>query len=510
MPQETELKLSLRAADVPRLRAHPLLSQQPSVTQRLRNTYYDTPALDLMRERIALRERRIGRRTWLTVKTAGDSAGGLSRRQEWEALARPGALDVGRLVTDSALAARLQRLRPRLVPLFHTDFERQTWVLGHRRSRIEVSLDRGEIRTGGSGHAALRRLPLMELELELLDGQASDLLDLAHTLALGPPDQSGAGIWMHPDDVSKAERGLQLFTGERPRPMPAPTLRLDGQTHPRQAWRLTALSCLAQMQANTGPLLRHDPAQGLPDPEFIHQARVALRRLRTGLRLFAPWLPRRFTDHWSATWQALARQLGEARNWDVLATELLPGLLAQAPQADATRWTAWVQAQRTEANRQVLQALQDPRHAQHLLAFMHAVLTLAPPGRHARARLDRWAPRTLAASYRRLLQQTRKAMRAGPQGRHALRIAVKRLRYAVGFLGTPAPEPMAQRGMATLSKAQDRLGRLNDLDQARLLLDACPVADPAPLLRVIDARTDKDLERLPRLERALLRMPPPA
>ncbi|MDV7393721.1 CYTH domain-containing protein, partial [Arthrospira platensis SPKY1] len=65
MVRETELKLSLRASDLPRLLAHPLLQVRPA-TRRLLNTYYDTPALDLMRERIALRERRIGRRTWLT------------------------------------------------------------------------------------------------------------------------------------------------------------------------------------------------------------------------------------------------------------------------------------------------------------------------------------------------------------------------------------------------------------------------------------------------------------
>ena len=49
---ETELKLSLRQQDVPALLAHPLLATSGNV-QRLRNTYFDTPALDLKQRRIA-------------------------------------------------------------------------------------------------------------------------------------------------------------------------------------------------------------------------------------------------------------------------------------------------------------------------------------------------------------------------------------------------------------------------------------------------------------------------
>ena len=80
MPQETELKLELHPEDLPQLLAHPLLSAQPPRRERLFNTYFDTSALALRAQRMAVRERRVGRRTLLTVKTAGTSVGGLSRR----------------------------------------------------------------------------------------------------------------------------------------------------------------------------------------------------------------------------------------------------------------------------------------------------------------------------------------------------------------------------------------------------------------------------------------------
>jgi len=96
MPQETELKLSLAAQDLPRLLSHPLLAA-PAAPQRLFNTYFDTPGLTLKSRRMAVRERLAGDRWLLTVKTAGSSTGGLSRRQEWEGPTTPGTLDFAAL-----------------------------------------------------------------------------------------------------------------------------------------------------------------------------------------------------------------------------------------------------------------------------------------------------------------------------------------------------------------------------------------------------------------------------
>jgi inorganic triphosphatase YgiF len=141
---ETELKLSLSAPDLPRLLAHPLLTQTGD-TQRLLNTYFDTPDLALQQRRMAVRERLAGEQWLLTVKTAGQSQNGLSRRQEWEGPTTPGALQFDTLVDDAALAQDLMALRPNLSALFCTDFERQRWVIEHAGAQIEVALDQGHI-----------------------------------------------------------------------------------------------------------------------------------------------------------------------------------------------------------------------------------------------------------------------------------------------------------------------------------------------------------------------------
>ena len=199
---ETELKLSLSASELPRLLAHPLLAQTAD-TQRLHNTYFDTPELALQLRRMAVRERLAGEQWLLTVKTAGQSTGGLSRRQEWEGQTTPGALQFDTLVDDAALAQDLMALRPNLSALFCTDFERQRWVIEHAGAQIEVTIDQGHIHVPGT---ALTE-PLLELELELLSGPEAALLTLADVLRqtpLGP-------VVLVPSDASKAQRGMALW-----------------------------------------------------------------------------------------------------------------------------------------------------------------------------------------------------------------------------------------------------------------------------------------------------------
>jgi triphosphatase len=199
---ETELKLSLSAADLPRLLTHPLLAATSS-SQRLLNTYFDTPDLALQQRRMAVRERLADEQWLLTVKTAGQSQNGLSRRQEWEGPTTPGALQFDTLVDDAALAQDLMTLRPNLRALFCTDFERQRWVIAHAGAQIEVALDQGRIHVPDTALSE----PLLELELELLSGPEEALMSLADALRQTPQGP----VTLVPSDASKAQRGMALW-----------------------------------------------------------------------------------------------------------------------------------------------------------------------------------------------------------------------------------------------------------------------------------------------------------
>ena len=522
MSQETELKLEVHPQDLAALLKHPLLKAQPARRERLFNTYFDTSTLALRAQRMAVRERRVGRQTLLTVKTAGQSVGGLSQRGEWEAPTRSGVFDFTALVGDAALAAQLASVAWQLVPVFRTDFTRRSWVLQHGHACVEVALDQGFIATGNA--QGNHRQPILELELELLDGPVDALLDLAHTLALGPHGQAASALRLRPANRSKAERGYALFMGERVQPVKAGGLQLQADMHPVQAFRAAALSCLAHLQANEAGVLHPGPEGALPDPEFVHQARVALRRLRTGLRLFRPVLPRRCVAHWSSEWKLRANQLGDARNWDVFALEWMPELMASgspaprvadgAPEALA----AWVQQQRRAAGQRAADALGSREHALRLLAFTRAVLSLQPVDAVASRSpegdgLAVWARSALRERFAGLRQQARAARRMGPEGRHALRLSLKKLRYAQAFLASVLPPKRVERSTAALASAQELLGRLNDLSTAHALLGAAP-AGPASALVVhwqqaLQSRLDAGLQALPAMERSLEKVPTP-
>jgi CHAD domain-containing protein len=61
---------------------------------------------------------------------------------------------------------------------------------------------------------------------------------------------------------------------------------LSAGTSRRQAFLSIALACLHHLKGNEAAVL-----SGTYNTEHIHQMRVAIRRLRSALRLFAPTLP---------------------------------------------------------------------------------------------------------------------------------------------------------------------------------------------------------------------------
>ncbi|MDR2365450.1 MAG: CYTH domain-containing protein [Zoogloeaceae bacterium] len=196
MPYELEIKLALPVRLAPRLRRLPLLVGARERKRCLRNLYLDTPEQDLRRRGMALRRRAVEDSVYLTLKTEGECVNGLSRRQEWEYPCPPDTLDFSR-IDDLRTRRLLQRLAPRLSPLFRMDFIRQSWDLPQGDSRVELALDLGYIRAGG------RRAPIREVELELLAGREADILSLAKTLAEALP--------LYPFSPSKAARGYALL-----------------------------------------------------------------------------------------------------------------------------------------------------------------------------------------------------------------------------------------------------------------------------------------------------------
>ncbi|MFM7123652.1 MAG: CHAD domain-containing protein [Fluviibacter sp.] len=450
MGTETELKLSLAAADIPRLLRHSLLAV-PAKRLKLYNTYFDTPDLALTKQKVAVRERRVLRKTLLTVKTAQRSEGGISQRSEWEAPTTPGQFDFSTLVDDAQLAESLSLKASELVPVFTTDFSRRVWTLNFRRATIEVALDQGTISV--QRDELTREQPICELELELKQGNPATLFALARMLS--------RDVRLHPADESKAARGYALFLNKRQTPSKAEALDIQPRASTVSVFQYIARSCIAQLQANERGI------QSPQDEEYVHQARVALRRLRTALRLFADALPAGFADRWSTAWRDVAQELGNARNWDVFCTEQLPLLdhdLGEHPELIALR--SFANQRRIDAHEAAKICITSKVYSLNIISFCEALMNLKETPDSIRA----YATKALKRRHKRFIQGAKVVHTLNAEERHEVRIDLKKLRYTLDFFESLYPKKRVQAFLRALASTQALLGHMNDLATAEILM----------------------------------------
>lgn len=448
MATEIELKLRLDPKNVRKLLAHPRLADTPSTRQRLLNTYYDTPELSLRARRIAMRFRKKGWEWLLTVKSAEPASGGLAVRSEWETAAVPGVFDFSHV--DSAdLKDFLEQNREQLTPVFTTDFRRQAWQLQCGESLVELALDRGHIA------ARQRREPICEVELELISGRIEDIFELTRQLQ--------THVNLHPAVASKAERGYRLFLDEPPQAFRAKPLPINARQTPVEAFRTIALGCLEHFQRNENGLLVGGEA------EFIHQARVALRRLRSAIKLFAPALPEDFVAAYGRSWQTLAGALGDARNWDVFLEETLPPIHAAFPHNQDLHRLRNEARRRVKAARRAIQHLlalkEYPRLMVEFTAAVHALTDSVD------IPLKRFAGERIAAHTRSVCKMAERYDELDPEQRHIMRLRFKKLRYAMEFMSPLLPSSGMKTYLNTLASLQETLGLINDQVTAEMLIN---------------------------------------
>ncbi|WP_300337353.1 CYTH and CHAD domain-containing protein [Accumulibacter sp.] len=488
MALETEIKLSIPAGAARRLATHPLLASSKPLRAKLVNTYYDTPDRKLQAKRIAVRYRLKGEDWLLTVKSDAPAPGGLAQRNEWEVPGQPGEFDFSH-VDSPKLRRFLEAATPELVPVFSTDFTRAAWILTPQEgTRIEVALDRGKIEAAG------RQEVICEVELELLEGSVPDLFAVALALQNDLP--------LHPESASKAERGYRLADDTPLAAARAANVSLQLGMSTIDVFRSTAFSCLAQLQAN------ERGARGSSAPEFVHQARVAMRRLRSAIRLWRPLLPEDYISNFDPRWRTLANQLGDTRNWDVFITEILPPISKAFPDHGEIQQIAKQAEIRLAGCRKSAQAaMGSTSYSQLLLEFTAATLSL--PERK-KPKLAVFAPRSLKKRAKRVAELAALTKDSHPEARHDLRVALKRLRYALEFLAPLFPARGMQRYLQSATGLLDLLGRMNDLTVAGLLVDEALPGHDSDLVRAwLAGRNDLLLGQLDGLLVEFLSHPAP-
>jgi len=447
--QEVELKLELPPGQVEAFRHAPVLGDPARRPVDQLTTYFDTDKGELRKAGYSLRLRKKGKSCLQTVKHRGADSGGFSSRAEWETKVETPQLDFEALkATPVGKLLSKRDMRKRLAQVSETQVRRTTWAIPLGASEIELILDEGRVVSDG------REMPINEIELELKRGARADLFALAQML--------GEGLTLRMGVMSKSERGFRLLEDRSARAHKAEKVKLDPGMTIGEAFAVIVQSCLRHFRLNE-PLIASDM-----NAAALHQARVAMRRLRSALTLFRPVLvdadfpPLRSELRW------FTDQLGDARNLDViLATRPQEGVQpdpALRRQVRRQRKEAYQRVQRALAERRLPALILDLVAWSQVGDWRRQDMARQPIEAFAQARLDR--------AWKRVRRQGKALATLAVEDRHRLRIEAKKLRYASEFFAGLAPRNRRrQQKLFTghLRNLQELLGELNDIETRRQL-----------------------------------------
>jgi triphosphatase len=326
---------------------------------------------------------------------------------------------------------------------------------GKRRSQrlligdavVVLTLTQGQLRA-----AAAER----EVARVILSGPAPAVLDLARRLTAALP--------LLPPGQSLGAEALSLATGQKPEPRRhgAPD---TSQATSAEACFTLAIGHLLEVALHYAPMAR----AGL-DPEGVHQLRVALRRLRSLLKVFRPITSGKPSRALDGMLKEMLGLLGPARDWDVFLGGIgadMAGLLPEDRRLHALLEAA--EAKRQAAYQALASALDGPGWRQILVAGT-AFLLEKPWRAGADAERLEWldappqhfAARVLEKRWQKLCDDGAEIETLPAEALHELRLDAKRLRYAAEVFAPVYPEKAARRFQRRLARLQEELGRSND------------------------------------------------
>ncbi|QQS55382.1 MAG: CHAD domain-containing protein [Candidatus Competibacteraceae bacterium] len=264
-------------------------------------------------------------------------------------------------------------------------------------------------------------------------------------------------------------------------------LSLAADTTSEEAFIAIVGACLVHAEANR-PAVLDDQVEG------VHQMRVAFRRLRSGLKIFRPLIPREASAELVTDIRWLNGFLGPARDWDVFLEEGMAPMFARFPRKRGLRLLrARAETLRWSHHRSLRAALEEPRYPlllQRFASWLDHRAWRENLTDSRRERLDgpvlKFATPLLEDDDRRVLKRGEDFVRLVAGERHALRIRIKELRYALDFFASLYPVAPVKPFLGALAKLQDDLGVMNDIAVTRRLLDEARLSTVSAARQVID------------------------
>lgn len=420
--------------------------------RRLRLLYADTPSRKLAAHGLTLHLRHEGRAWTQLLSFASAKVPGLEHEVRVCAMGRRvPSIDVQRHA-GTALADMLTKATGKdgeaLAMGFEVQVDRLRRTLRSGASQVQVTLDQGELQVGEAC------LPICEVTFERLSGPAPD------AVALMARWIERYGLWFDTRTWSAMADELSA-TATPVDAVQAAASPLSAKLTPNAALRALIFNCLEHLLPNATHV-----AAGSSTAEHLHQTRVAMRRLRTVLRVFGGWSPA-LEPHWGEVLAEVFGRLGATRDQDAMAAVLLPELIAAgAPSVDLAQHAD------VEAPSQVLRSPACNRVLLELLCFAgeppfekgpHDAIGHAASGG---PKLKALAAPMLNRMHRQIVRDATVFLTLDDPARHRTRRRLKRLRYSAEFTAPLFPAKAVKRYLAPMRAAQEALGTFNDLTVA--------------------------------------------
>ena len=419
-----------------------LQALKPKTAQkiRLQAKYYDTTEHLLAQNHMAIRLRQEGDHWVQTFKASGKN-----HLERIEHEVHLGQCDIepelnlelfseNKVVKD--LLDQVLGEQQQLMLQFKTDVQRTFKIFSIDETDIEVCLDDGIV------SAAELSEKICEVEFELKQGSPEQLILFTQEWV------KKYQLWL--DVRSKAERGNLLSIQQKASPaVKAKSLILSKKDSPDAAIRKMVSNTLQQLLPNVAVI-----ADGFADPEHIHQARIAIRRMRSIFKSFKSW-SEDIDPLWEPQLKQIFQALGTTRDLDVVRDEILPELLkADAPFQNLPE-TAIIDEQlhllfqKTETMCLLLQ----------LLAFTYHEQT----NHKESSKLKKKIEKSLNQLHQNIIHDADHFSQLEVEARHRTRKRCKRLRYCIEFVSSLYDGKSVKKYLKQLQAVQDKLGLYNDL-----------------------------------------------
>lgn len=328
-------------------------------------------------------------------------------------------------------------------------FDQETRSTCRQTDILTVTLERHGLTLGD------RR---QDLALLHIDYQPQDWPQLQPILA---PLQQDLGLVFAPETAGQA--GYRLYQGRKlALACKGMTPSLTPDIDVNHALAAILRGCLAQWLGN------HAGVSQVGAVDAVHQMRVALRRLRAVLSLFRTVTAPVDDPDLSVDLRNLALTLGPVRDRDVFLAEILPPASHALDDADRTALIMELADQRRIAWEQAAATALSAEHLALVIRLEQWLERLdADP---AGVRIGDIAPTLLEKRLKRVRRLGRDLENRSADERHELRIALKKLRYSLEFLGILYDDRRLSKALAHLVELQQILGLLNDVVSAHRLV----------------------------------------